>query len=179
MASFYDLLMQGVDYEAWVDYVEQIVSGARDRIKSVVDLACGTGSSTIPWAARGYRTVAVDLSGEMLSFARQKARSLGLQVSFLKQDLRSLKLGFPVDLAVCFQDGFNYLLSREELRLAFESVYENLNQGGFLIFDLNYLPRIFASEREADLVEDNGLSLSWKASFQEDEGLWEIEIWGL
>jgi SAM-dependent methyltransferase len=199
--------MQGVDYEAWVDYVEEIVGclapsrgggGARRAsgggIGSVVDLACGTGSSSIPWAARGYRTVAVDLSEEMLSLAREKALQRGLQISWLRQDLCSLKLETPVDLAVCFQDGFNYLLSREALRQAFGSVYDNLNRGGFLVFDLNYLPRIVASGKggsrgadrdagrdaggEVNLAQGDGWSFSWSSSYQEALGIWEIEISG-
>lgn len=44
LALFYDQLMQGIDYQAWVSYVEKIVANFQGNIKSVVDLACGTGN---------------------------------------------------------------------------------------------------------------------------------------
>jgi hypothetical protein len=31
LASFHDLLMQGIDYEAWVNYVHEIISIARSQ----------------------------------------------------------------------------------------------------------------------------------------------------
>lgn len=178
LSFFYDLLMQGIDYEAWVSYVEEIVERFQGRTGSVVDLACGTGSSALPWARRGYRTFGVDLSAEMLALARKKAAQDGCQVTFLQQDLRFLRLPEAVDLAVCFQDGFNYILELPDLRRAFQAVFRNLNNGGLFVFDLNYLPQILSESEESSAAWGEGYSFSWRTRYLKEERIWEIVVSG-
>jgi SAM-dependent methyltransferase len=178
LALFYDRLMQGIDYAAWVSYIEEIVQKYGGHVTAVADLACGTGNSSFPWSDRGYRTYGVDLSAEMLEIARVKAAVRGLDVTFLKQDLCSLKLGAPVDLAVCFQDGFNYIIDIGDLRQAFQAVYKNLSVGGFFIFDLNYLPGIVPPDQSVSEVREDGFTLCWSAEYKDEERLWGIEARG-
>jgi SAM-dependent methyltransferase len=178
LSLFYDCLMQGVDYQAWVGYIEEIVGRYRGRVGTVADLACGTGNSSLPWAARGYRTYGVDLSAEMLEIARMKAAAGGLEISFLCQDMCSLRLELPVDLAVCFQDGFNYIVNIEDLRRAFQAVHGNLEHGGFFIFDLNYLPRLVPSGQSVSLVQGDNFTLRWSAGFDQRDNLWGVEVAG-
>ena len=179
LALFYDQLMQGIDYQAWVSYVEKIVANFQGNIKSVVDLACGTGNSTIPWSVRGYRTFGVDLSAEMLKIAQQKAHKKGQKITFLKQDLRSMVLPQQVDLAVCFQDGFNYILNEDDLAAAFRSVYHNLHPEGFFIFDLNYLPQLLPQNVNNYSTDEEGYSLSWSIRYDEKDKLWEVIVSGI
>lgn len=56
----------------------------------VADLGCGTGRLAIDLASRGYRTVAVDLSEEMLRVASAKAASAGVRIAFAKMNLVEL-----------------------------------------------------------------------------------------
>lgn len=178
LALFYDQLMQGIDYEAWVSYVEELVAKFRGKVYSVADLACGTGNSTIPWAKRGYHTTGVDLSAEMLDIACRKAAQQGCDVKFQQCDLCCFRLDHMVDLAVCFQDGLNYILDRDKLSAAFQSVFANLNDQGFFIFDLNYVPRLFPQINEDSVEEPEGYSLAWSTRYDEQEQLWEIKITG-
>jgi SAM-dependent methyltransferase len=178
LAFVYDLLMESVDYEGWVEYVEKIANRAGKRIKSVLDLACGTGNSTFPWAARGYEVVGVDLSEEMLARARQKAQEKKLEAAFLKGDLRNFQLEKKFDLAVCFQDGFNYLLEAAELRQAFQAVFSNLKSGGLFVFDLNFPNRFPLEDEEISFVDEDFLTLIWRVRFSKEQKLWEIEVTG-
>ncbi len=179
LALFYDQLMQGIDYEVWVSYVEALVDTFQGNIESVVDLACGTGNSTIPWSERGYRTFGVDLSPEMLEIAQQKAQSKGQHITFLKQDLCSMLLPQQVDLAVCFQDGFNYILDENDLASAFQAVYHNLSEGGFFVFDLNYLPQLLPENVNNYSTDEEGYALTWSTRFMEKEKLWEVSVSGI
>lgn len=178
LSYFYDLLMQGVDYEAWVNYVEELLKYFQGKARSVVDLACGTGNSTLPWSKRGYLTFGVDLSAEMLAIARQKAAVQNIVITYLQQNLCSLELPEAVDLAVCFQDGLNYILDIHELEQAFQAVFNNLKSGGFFIFDLNYLPRIISQNEEFSLAQDDRYSFVWRSRYLETENLWEVLVTG-
>lgn len=178
LALFYDRLMQGIDYAAWVSYVEEIINKYGGGVGVVADLACGTGSSSFPWVDRGYRTYGVDLSREMLEIARAKAVARGLVISFLNQDLCNLQLETAPDLAVCFQEGFNHIVEIDDLRRAFQAVYHNLSAGGFFIFDLNYLPLLLPPSQATSLIREDDFNLSWSVEYKEGKRLWEIEVRG-
>ena len=61
-AEVYDQFMDNVPYEAWADFLQEILQkeGIRDGL--VLDLGCGTGSMTEALAARGYDMIGVDNS---------------------------------------------------------------------------------------------------------------------
>jgi len=176
-AEIYDRLMCSVDYEAWADYVEQLLAKANKKPKTLVDLACGTGSSTLPFARRGYRTAGVDLSAEMLSQARQKTAQNNLQVEFFQQDLRCLNLPGRFDLAVLFQDGLNYILNKEELFLALGKINAVLNDGGLFIFDLTR-PGLRCANQNGSCccAEMEELTLIMESYFAGEEDLWSARL---
>jgi SAM-dependent methyltransferase len=76
----------------------------------------------------------VDRSPEMLTVAKRNCASLN--VCLLLQDIRCLRLPYPVDLITANFDTMNHLLTTLDLRLAFRHIWENLRPGGHFIFDL-------------------------------------------
>jgi len=105
--------------------------------KRVLDLACGEGTFAVELAKRGYQVTGVDLSPEMLSLAREKAKEAGVEVRFVEQDMRDLKLDERFDLVTCWYDSLNYLLEHDELVKTFHNVARVLSPGGLFIFDMN------------------------------------------
>jgi len=174
-AAVYDQIMAGVDYEGWVDYVESLLQHLGRRPHSLLDLACGTGSSTLPFAARGYRVSGVDRSEEMLQVARAKAVAAGLAVDFYRMDLRALRLPERYDLALLFQDGLNYLLAERELRQAFTGVRKLLLPGGLFIFDLTR-PSLRNQSEELSVywAEEEDYTLIWESRYQRMAETWEL-----
>lgn len=51
-AFVYDELMDEVDYDDWVKYLEDIIDKEDVKIKNILELACGTGNITIPLAKK-------------------------------------------------------------------------------------------------------------------------------
>ena len=47
-AFVYDELMNEVDYNGWVKYIEDIIKNENAQVKNILELACGTGNLTIP-----------------------------------------------------------------------------------------------------------------------------------
>ena len=91
-AEVYDLLMDDFDYPAWAQYYLKLLETAGVRPKTMAECACGTGSMTIPFAETGIRVTGVDLSGEMLEIAAEKARRAGVRPMFVCQDMAKLTL---------------------------------------------------------------------------------------
>ena len=65
LAGAYDGLTTDVDYAAVLQFFETVLQRAGHSPKTVLDLACGTGSMSVLLAERGYRVIGADISEEM------------------------------------------------------------------------------------------------------------------
>jgi ubiquinone/menaquinone biosynthesis C-methylase UbiE len=118
---------------------ETLIAAAREREvagRVLVDIACGTGNSTIPWSRkRGWTVVGVDRSAAMLRVARRKSRA----VRWVRQELSELRLDVRADFVTCHFDALNHVLDASDLQRIFRRVRETLRPGGLFLFDLNTL----------------------------------------
>ncbi len=118
------------------DFRRALITAAaahRLRPRVIVDLACGTGNTAIPWArARGRTVVGVDVSEAMLRVARKKSR----RVRWVKQDLTRLSLDVTADIATCHFDALNHILDPKNLQRVFMNTARLLRPGGLFLFDL-------------------------------------------
>lgn len=136
-AEIYDLLMDDFDYPAWAEYYLEIIARAGAKPRTLCDCACGTGSLSVPFGARGIRVTGVDISADMLEIAAAKARRNGVMAMFVCQDMCRLQLPRPVEALVCGCDGVNYLLTQERVRAFFECAHKAIRPGGVLAFDIS------------------------------------------
>jgi ubiquinone/menaquinone biosynthesis C-methylase UbiE len=140
IAAHYDALMSSVPYARWADYVSQLAALSGSLIRPgtrLLDLATGTGSVALEFAARGCAVTGVDLSAPMLTEARRKAEERGLAVEFVCADLADFRAETQFDHAVCLYDSFNYISDPDGLKRAFANIRAALTTGGLLIFDVN------------------------------------------
>ncbi|MHC4591307.1 MAG: class I SAM-dependent DNA methyltransferase [Planctomycetota bacterium] len=136
IADVYDELVDWAPYEAWVkDLDKRLRRWGLKRGRWVLDAACGTGLSTLPWVRRGYHVVGADASEPMLERARARMREAGCQVEFLSQDLLALEPGREFDAAICMHSGLDYLVDDGDLEAAFQSLRRCLRRDGLLAFD--------------------------------------------
>ena len=114
---------------------EMLVKRYGIKFRSAADIGCGTGLFAC-YLSRcwGVPVFGVDRSSEMLQVAIRNCPDLN--VCFLQQDIRCLRLPAPVDLITANFDTMNHLLTELDLRFAFGRIWENLLHGGHFIFDL-------------------------------------------
>jgi len=138
VAPYYDALMAGVPYRFWVDYLERLWALHDRKPRTVLDLACGTGTVSRLLVPRGYALTGVDLSAGMLDVARRRTAQSGLLIVFHQQDAAELDLGaVRFDTVICLFDSLNYILEPERLQSAFARICAHLRPGGTFIFDVN------------------------------------------
>jgi SAM-dependent methyltransferase len=137
LAPIYDEVMRQVPYRMWVRYLHQLlfIEGAMPR--SILDVACGTGTVAIHLARQGYDVAGVDISAEMIEQARAKAEEEDLLIDFGAQDAAAMDLGRRFDLAISLFDSLNYITEPAALAQACKCVAAHLCPGGLFIFDLN------------------------------------------
>ncbi len=175
--------MKDVGYTMWADYVEEICAKHGLSPASVLDVACGTGNSTVPFAQRGYRTAGVDSSEAMLAVARAKAAAHGLDIEFARQDMRrlrpeDLKTGPVFDLVLCLYDSLNYLTRPEEVASAFRGVVSAVRPGGLFVFDVNSARRLAQMTETSIFLEGPGWAFIEQNDYDPATAIWEIRVTG-
>lgn len=164
-APFYDHLTAHHRYDEWTATLEGLAREAGLEGNRLLDVACGTGKSFLPFLRRGYDVVACDISEAMLDVAREKA---GPDVPLLQRDMRRLGRLGTFDLVSCLCDSVNYLTDTRDLGPLFAGVAENLAPGGVTIFDVNTLwcYRSFFATDSLALGEE--LTLVWRGGTPAD-----------
>lgn len=176
LSKIYDFMMSGVDYEAWADYVLGAAKHFGCDPHTVLDLACGTGSTTLPLAARGLKATGLDLSGHMLEIARKKAAEAGLDVDFAEQNMLELDFSEPFDMVVSFQDGINYLTGEGDFEKLSAAVDGVLKPGGLFLFDLNRVDHY--SDSDTTVVDLDDMYLVYENNYNAATRIWHIKLTG-
>ena len=135
-AEYYDELMSDVDYAARARYIDSIIKERKPDAHLLVDLACGTGSMTVEFAALGYDVIGTDQSENMLSKAREKSDD---SILYLCQSMQELDMYGTIDAFVCTFDSLNHIEDRAQLVLALSRVSLFLEPDGVFVFDMNTL----------------------------------------
>lgn len=108
----------------------------------ILDLACGTGISTLALAERypNCRIVGVELREEYLSLARNKIQQLGLSnVEFVLNRAEDYRSNEPFDCVVS-----SYLAKYADLTSLTRTTKEMLRPGGLLLMhDFTYPPKAY------------------------------------
>lgn len=191
LAFRYDNLTSDVDYEAWADYLEKQFKRCPIPVKTVLDLACGTGTLTCLLAERGYEMIGADQSPDMLAVAAEKGREVrGTAPIFLQQSMQRLDLFGTIDACICCLDSVNYVLRPADLRRAFQRVHLFLMPGGLFLFDINTPKKLRGLDGGTFLDETEDTYCVWRADwserrkvcsfgfdlfFREAQGLWRRE----
>ncbi len=170
-AFVYDELMDEVDYDSWVKYLEDIIDREGVKVKNVLELACGTGNITIPLAKKHYDIAGLDISYEMLGVAREKAEKDGLELVLLEQDITELDFDIEdLDCILCACDGFNYIIDDDDLRSVFQKTYKLLKDKGLFIFDISSyykLSQVLGNNMYGENRED--ITYIWQNYFYEED----------
>jgi len=134
LAPVYDYLMRHVNYARWATYVIQIFSVWGAPMKSVLDIACGTGSFILELHHRGYTVAGLDRSLAMVEVAGEKLR--GRAIPVWCGEMQAFAVRSPLDAVVCLYDSINYLMALEDYERTLHAASTALKEGGLFIFDI-------------------------------------------
>lgn len=166
LAGCYDELTADVGYPAWADYLESHFRRKGLPGRTVLDLACGTGSLTWELAARGYEMIGVDRSPEMLAEAAAKGREdVETPPIFLCQSMDKLDLYGTIDACVCCLDSVNYVTDPRQLKKAFARVWLFLMPGGLFLFDINTPAKLRGLDGQVFLDETEDTYCVWRTEY--------------
>ncbi len=117
-------------------FLPDLLARMGETPRTILDVACGVGDLAIGLAQRGYAVTGVDLAPAMVDIARRKAQGESVSAVFEVADMRRLPYRDAFDLALCFGDSLNYMLTPVDARKALTSMFRAVRPGGLVIFDL-------------------------------------------
>jgi len=126
---------------AVVDEMPILLRLAGEAGGPILDLACGTGRTTLPMAEAGFEVIGVDASEPMLARAREKAHEQGLAVAFHLQDCAHLELTLTARMVTMNGHAFQEFLTNEAQDDLLRSVSRHLAPGGVFVFDTRFPSR--------------------------------------
>lgn len=177
-ASVYDTLMDDFDYDAWsAHYLTLIRTVTGELPRRAAECACGTGSLTVRLAQSGMAVTGVDLSAAMLRQAEKKARDYGVEVAFVRQDMKKLTLPRRVGAVLATCDGVNYLTTPNDVQAFFAAAYQNLLPGGALCFDCSTRHKLENVMGDAFFGEErDGVAVLWQNKLNREEHLLSMDV---
>ena len=164
-APFYDEYTAHHRYDEWTATLERLARRAGLEGRRLLDVACGTGKSFLPFLERGYEVCACDVSPAMAALAAEKAAG---RARVEVHDMRALPRLGEFDLVCCLDDAVNYLETEGDLVDAFTSLRRNLAPNGVVMFDANTLLAYRTYFASARVVQSPGRVLVWDGRTPED-----------
>ncbi|MGE5558919.1 MAG: class I SAM-dependent methyltransferase [Bacillota bacterium] len=122
-------------YRFVADWIEE--AAALKPEAEILDLCCGTASSTSLLAAKGYRVTGIDMSGEMIRLA-QKRLPPGSASRFICGNVLVVPFGTDFDLALCLD--MTFMFDRKAGVRLLKKIHHALKSGGFLIIETYHKP---------------------------------------
>ncbi|MFH1652996.1 MAG: class I SAM-dependent methyltransferase [Pseudomonadota bacterium] len=126
----------------------------------LLDLPCGFGRHSNRLAKLGLDVTGVDVTEGFLKIAKTKAASLGVEVKYLKGDMRKVKFKREFDRAIMIFTAFGYFDDKDNFRVL-KNIHRALKDDGIFCFDTvnkdvfskQYLPFV-VNDKDGDLMID-------------------------
>lgn len=173
LADIYDVVMEDVNYDLWADFIDAIILKHHPDTRSVLELACGTGSLAISLdELECYDIVATDKSPQMIEKAHKKNKAFRCNVNFRVMDFLDINLDQKFDVVFAVFDSINYLHNPDQIINFLDEVKKVLTPSSLVIFDFttpkNSIQAIDYLNNEEGYA-DNNLRFFRKSSYDAKE----------
>ena len=142
LEEFRDPQTYDLQDEGYYDDYPLTEQWARSLGGPLLDLACGTGRMALRMAELGYQVTGVDITPEMIGWARQKAAKQGVSIEWVVADARTFHLQKQFSFIYMLENVFQFFLTRAEQEALLARVREHLLPEGCFLFETrNPTPR--------------------------------------
>jgi ubiquinone/menaquinone biosynthesis C-methylase UbiE len=105
-----------------------------NKVKTVLDFTCGTGSQVFFLAKHDYQCTGVDFSPALLKMAREKSSQEKVDIQWIDGDMRTLQVG-QFDAVITIFNAIGHL-THTDFAVSLKNIHKNLKEGGIYVFDI-------------------------------------------
>jgi SAM-dependent methyltransferase len=136
---------------------------------AILDLSCGPGRFSVLLAKMGFRVTGVDLSAFLLGKAREKAAAAGVEVEWVRSDMRTFVRDKTFDLALSLFTSFGYFKDKKDDLRVLDNMFRSLKPGGTCLVDINGKERVsrLLEHTIAEKMEDGSLLVQRPEVFED------------
>ena len=163
--EFYDEDMEKIMFsqEMWeiaekdCEYIPKMLDISPSE--KIFDLACGIGRYSIPLAKKGFKITGLDYSENFIEKAKEKAKSLKLNIDFLQGDMREIPFENQFSVVICMFTSFGHFLDEKDHlktpRIA-GVIFKNELYFGIVRHDLIFAKKLDLEKGKAFLLSTYG-----------------------
>ena len=118
-------------------FYEAVPAFQSRKCRRILDLGCGHGNYTVPFAEIGFDVTGIDISSTGLNISKRRLETAAMPVSLVQCDFR-----FPLPFRESSFDGIWSLQSIHharisEIRLVIQELWRVLTRGGFMVLSVS------------------------------------------
>lgn len=137
MARFYDVIYNKVRSKVDTDF---FLNKIKETSGTVLEVGVGTGRFFADALQNGADIYGIDVSKNMIQILKSKINNKDFHRVFV-EDICTMKLAKKFTLIIAPFRVFSHIISVKDQLLALQNIYNHLEDGGILIFDL-YVPNL-------------------------------------
>jgi len=133
---YYEIAFSFINTKKQADFFKKLIKKySKIKIKRILDIACGPSLQLIEMAKRGYDAVGLDLSPQMLSYLKSKAKKENVKIETIKANMKKFKLKKKADFAMIMMGSISYVGKNEDFLSHLDSVASSLKRGALYFIE--------------------------------------------
>ena len=133
---YYEIAFSFINPKKQVIFFEKLIKKySKIKVKRVLDIACGPSLQLREMSRRGYESVGLDSSSQMLRYLKQKTKEEGVNIETVKDDMGNFRLDKKVEFAFIMMGSISNIESNEDLLSHLDSVANSLKKGGLYLIE--------------------------------------------
>lgn len=170
-AKAYDIAFSDRDYDKEAEFINWLYENfsplrykESPQERNFIELGCGPARHSIAMSKLGWNATGLDLSAEMLEYARELAKQNQANLKLIKANMIDFETEEKYSVAACFTESITHILNNDDMLKHLESVARQLKRGGLYIIE-NAHPRFFFPPDEANVWETEKDNIRVKVLF--------------
>lgn len=134
--EFYDSMMSEAFYTTGFEQIYKLILKYNPKVKTFLELACGTGRYTKYFAKVGFAIKATDISPYAIAKAQKRVKNAKFELA----DMSRINEPPIYDVVGCFFESFRYHKNYAQCKKTLKKVFAALKPNGLFLCDFAFYP---------------------------------------